>query len=72
MSRITVTAGSNSTELGIVGYATTIRGAQRIGRRAVLASLPNGEGSWTAWSEQHEPSAHEVRGIRTGYKWAAR
>jgi hypothetical protein len=69
---ITVTAGNNSTELGIVGQATTIRGAQRIGRKAVMASLPNGEGSWTAWSEQHEPIAHEDRGLRTGYEWSAR
>ena len=62
----TVTAGNNSTDLGAVGHARTIAGARRVGRRAVLASLPNGEGSWTAWTEQHEPIAHEERSTRTG------
>lgn len=68
-----ITAGSNSTDLGIVGKAATIAGAKRIGRAAVR-TLPNGEGTYcvrSPWSLDG-PAIEYLRGecsIRTGFKW---
>lgn len=68
----TITAGDNSTDLGTVGTANTIRGAQRIGRAAVRASLPRGEGVYKV----HDSDGREVmigeRSIRTDYEWIER
>ena len=66
----TITADDNSTDLGVVGYADTLLGAKRIGRRAVRTMLPNGEGRYTLHN-QHVAGRWltEERSIRTGGKW---
>lgn len=68
-----VTAGSNSTDLGIVGKAATIAGAKRIGRAAVR-TLPNAEGTYSVRAPftLDRPQIEYLRGecsIRTEFKW---
>lgn len=73
--KYSVTAGSNFTDLGVVGYSDSLLGAKRIGRRAVRESLPNAEGSYRV----HEWVINETgitvpvmggeRSIRTGFRW---
>lgn len=70
-----VTAGSTSTDLGVVGHSNTPLGAKRIGRKAVRESLPNAEG----WYRVLEWVVYETgitvtimggeRSIRTGFQW---
>ena len=67
--RYTISAGSNSTELGRVGEADTLLAAKRIGRRAMRESLPNCEGWYTVRDESGETVAGEERSIRTNYRW---
>ena len=62
-----VTAGNNSTDLGKVGEASTIIGAKRIGRKAVLTMLPNGEGTY--YYSINGQRRGETRSIRTGFAW---
>lgn len=68
-----ITAGSNSTDLGIVGKAATIAGAKQIGRAAVR-TLPNAEGTYLVRAPftLDGPQVEYLRGecsIRTGLKW---
>ena len=62
-----VTAGNDSTDLGTVGQASTILGSKRIGRRAVLTVLPNGEGTYY-WHVNGQRRG-ETRSLKTGFKW---
>lgn len=64
-----VTAGNANTDLGIVGYANTILGAKRIGRRAVSESLPNGEGNYNVRTDVGYCVLHGEYGSRTNFKW---
>lgn len=68
-----VTAGSNSTDLGVVGYSNTLLGAKRIGRKAVRESLPNAEGSYRVNEIDETGITVAVMGgersIRTGFQW---
>lgn len=68
----TITAGNNSTDLGVVGHADTYLGAKRIGRKAVREMLPDGQGSYTI-KHNHmtfaESMEREERSIRTGNQW---
>lgn len=64
----TITAGSNSTDLGRVGTANTIIGAKRIGRKAV-SGLPNGEGDYKVRDLDGREIFSEERSIRTGWQW---
>ena len=68
-----VTAGSNSTDLGVVGRASTLLGARRIGRKAVRESLPNAEGSYRVHEWVIDETGITVMGgersIRTGFQW---
>lgn len=68
----TITAGDNSTDLGVVGHADTFLGAKRIGRRVVRMTLPNGAGIYTIHN-RHVPGKwyREERSIKTGFRWAA-
>lgn len=65
-----ITAGNNSTDLGIVGYTNSLEQAKRIGRKAVKTQLPNGEGNFRVRdSETKEELFREERSIRTDFKW---
>jgi hypothetical protein len=65
----TITAGDNSTDLGIVGRSPTKFGAKILGRRAVRESLPNGCGGYRVWDDAGRQVAGESRTIRTDYRW---
>jgi hypothetical protein len=65
----TITAGDNSTDLGTVGRSKTLRGAKRIGRAAVRASLPNGCGGYRVWDEGGQQVVGGSRDIHTAYRW---
>lgn len=41
---------NNSTDLGVVGRATTRRGALRVGKKAASASLPTSSGKYTGYN----------------------
>ena len=67
-----VTAGSNSTDLGVVGYSDSLLGAKRIGRRAVRESLPSAEGSYRVLIDEAGITVAVMggeRSIRTGFRW---
>jgi hypothetical protein len=72
MKNLTITAGNNSTELGIVGKASSRLGAVRIGRKAVTNSLPDGCGIYKVWDEIGRELLVGEKSIRTGYKWIER
>ena len=65
----TITAGDNSTDLGIVGRAPTLYAAKRLGRAAVRESLPDGCGGYRVWDDNDRQVAGESCTIRTGYRW---
>lgn len=67
--RYTITAGDNSTDLGIVGRADTLLGAKRIGRAAVRDSLPHGEGEYKVRAQDGQQALREERSSRTGWAW---
>lgn len=67
--RYTISAGCNSTDLGVVGRSDTLLGAKRIGRHAVLHMLPDGQGIYRVRDgEGREVLAGELS-IRTGFRW---
>lgn len=68
----TVSAGSDSTELGQVGTAKTILGAVRIGRAAVRDALPRGEGRFTVRDQDGREVRAQERSIRTDGEWLDR
>lgn len=67
-AKYTITAGSHSTDLGIIGRADTLLGAKRIGRKAVRTMLPDGHG-WYRIVSPNNDSRGEVRSLRTDNKW---
>lgn len=69
MSKFTVTAGDNNTDLGQVATSKTILGAKRLGRAAVRDSLPNGHGIYKVRDESGREVLIEERSIRTDYDW---
>lgn len=69
MKNLTITAGNNSTELGIVGKASSRLGAIRIGRKAVTNFLPDGCGTYKVRDEIGRELLVGENSIRTGYKW---
>lgn len=70
MKNLTITAGNNSTELGIVGTASTRLGAVRIGRKAVSDTLPEGCGTYKVRDEIGRELLVGEKSIRTNYKWS--
>lgn len=68
----TITAGNNSTDLGVVGHAETLIGAKRIGRVAVRDSLPNGQGNYKVRDAEGLEVLVEEYSVRTDYRWLAR
>jgi hypothetical protein len=73
MSKLyTITAGDNGTDLGRVGTAKTILGAKRIGRAAVLYSLPRGEGVYKVRDTAGREVLIGERSLRTGGDWYER
>lgn len=68
----TIHAGDNSTDLGQVGSAKTIRGAKRVGRAAVRASLPRGQGTYRVRDARGAEILVGERSIRTDYEWIER
>ena len=69
MENLTITAGNNSTELGIVGKASSRLGAVRIGRKAVSNSLPDGCGTYKVRDEIGRELLVGEYSVRTDYKW---
>jgi len=63
-----ITAGNNSTDLGVVGTSDTLLGAKRLGRKAVRTMLPNGEGWYRVISPNNDWRG-EAFGLCTGHKW---
>lgn len=64
-----ITAGNNSTDLGVVGSSATLLGAKRIGRKAVREQLPNGQGSYKVFDQAGREVKGEECSIRTDNKW---
>jgi hypothetical protein len=64
-----VTAGSNSTDLGVVGYCDSILGAKRIGRKAVNDAIPGGDGGYRVKDKSGNVVFGGERSIRTGFRW---
>ena len=67
----TITAGDNSTDLGIVGTADSLKTAQQIGREAVASSLPQGHGTYKVRDAQGREAACEERSTRTAGEWVS-
>jgi len=66
--KYSVGAWSNSTDLGTIGSASTLSGAVRIGRSAVLG-VSNGEGKYRVYDDEGREVLVGERSIRTGFKW---
>lgn len=65
-----ITAGNNSTDLGIVGRSNSLQQAKRIGRKAVRTQLPNGEGDFRIKdAETKEEIYCEERSVCTNFRW---
>jgi hypothetical protein len=68
-STYTITAGDNSTDLGLVGSTDTLLNAKRIGRAAVRNQLPNQQGRYKIRNADGNEVANGERSIRTGGTW---
>jgi hypothetical protein len=68
----TISVSNDSNDVKVVGYAETLIGAKRIGRRAVKTMLPNGEGRYTLYN-RFVPGRWwgEVRSSSTKLSWVA-
>ena len=54
----------------MTGYANTLLGAKRKGRKGVFECCPNGEGGYRVYDyETCEYAEGESRGLHTGYEW---
>ena len=68
--KYSITAGNNSTDLGIVGSADTLLGAKRIGRKVVKESLPDGCGNYNVRiPATGQIVLSEERSLFTNYRW---
>jgi len=63
-----ITAGDDSTDLGVVGRAATLYAAKRLGRKVVREALPDGCGGYRVWQGDQQV-AGGTRDISTEYRW---
>ena len=69
MTSYTVHAGDHSTDLGMVGRASTLRSARALGRKQVDGCLPGGCGTYTIRDADGQDVERGERSLRTGYRW---
>lgn len=72
MTKYTIHAGDNSTDLGQVSTAETLAGAKLKGRAAVARMLPDGDGTYTVRDGHGQDVLRGERSIRTAGQWVER